>query len=81
MTSRFAKWGNSVALRIPSGLAKELRVAEGTAADLRVSNGSLVVTPVRKASRYDIDKLAAAITPENRHGEIDTGRPVGNELV
>jgi antitoxin MazE len=81
MTARFAKWGNSVALRIPNGLAKELRVTEGTAAELRVRNGALVVTPVRKSTRYNIDRLSAAITPENRHGEIETARRVGNELV
>ena len=81
MTGRFAKWGNSIALRIPGALARELHVAEGTAAELRVRNGALVVTPVGPSRGYDIDKLAAAITPENRHGETETGRPVGNEVV
>ena len=81
MNARFTTWGNSLALRIPSGLAKELRVFEGKAAELEIRNGSLVVTPVDVVPTYDINKLVAAITPENLHGETDTGEPVGNEFA
>jgi antitoxin MazE len=81
MNVRFSKWGNSIALRIPNGLAKELKVSEGSAADLQVTEGTLVVTPVDAVSKYDVNALVEAITAENLHGEVDTGRPVGNETV
>jgi antitoxin MazE len=80
MNAHFSKWGNSIALRIPTGVAKELQFAEGSTADLQVKDGSLVVTPVDVAIKYDINELVAAITPENVHGETDTGDAVGNEF-
>jgi antitoxin MazE len=55
--------------------------SEGTTADLQVRDGALVVTPVDVVQKYDINELIAAITPENLHGETDTGDPVGNELL
>jgi antitoxin MazE len=79
MNANFAKWGNSIALRIPNGLAKELQVSEGTSVDLQVKDGALIVTPVNVVPKYDINELIEAITPENLHGETDTGGPVGNE--
>ena len=81
MNAHFSKWGNSIALRIPNGVAKELQVSEGTIADLQVKDGSLVVTPVDVVPKYDINELIAGITPENLHGETDTGDPVGNEFA
>jgi antitoxin MazE len=80
MNAHFAKWGNSIALRIPNGLAKELKVVEGKTASLTIKDGALVVTPVNAAPKYDLATLIAAITPENLHGETDTGAAVGNEF-
>jgi len=79
MNAHFSKWGNSIALRIPNGLAKALQVTEGSPAELHVKDGSLIVTPVDVVVKYDINELIAAITPENLHGETDTGDPVGTE--
>jgi antitoxin MazE len=81
MNAHFSRWGNSIALRIPNGMAKELQVSEGSTADLQVKDGALVVTPVDVVQEYDINELIAAITPENLHGETDTGEPVGNEAL
>ena len=80
MDAHFAKWGNSIALRIPNGIARQLNVSEGSTAELQVKEGALVVTPIDVGRRYDINELIAAITPENLHGETDTGDPVGNEF-
>ena len=80
MLVRFARWGNSLAFRIPHAFAKELAFAEGKRADVQLRDGTLVVTPVDVVPRYDIAELVTAITPENLHGEIDTGEPVGNEF-
>lgn len=78
MTTVIAKWGNSLGLRIPKALADELRVADGDAVEVAVENGTLIVRPARK--RYTIDELSADITPENRHTEIDWGKPAGKEV-
>lgn len=79
MNAHFSKWGNSVALRIPAAFAKELDVSEGKAAEIQVRDGSLVVTPVA-GPVYTLDELLDGMTPENMYAEIDTGKPVGNEV-
>lgn len=80
MVIQFARWGNSLALRIPNAFAKELAVQEGKRADVQIRDGALVVTPVDVVPIYDLNKLIAAMTPENLHDEWDTGEPVGNEF-
>jgi antitoxin MazE len=79
MAAIVAKWGNSLAIRIPQNLAKEIHLAEGTEIDLAVVDGTLVIKP-RSRKRYSLDELIKGITPENLHTEIDSGIAVGNEV-
>jgi len=79
MQAQFSKWGNSIAVRIPSALVKELEVAEGSAAEVTVKDGSLVVTPVPRPT-YTLDQLLEGMTTENMYGEITIGAPVDNEV-
>lgn len=79
MDAQFAKWGNSVALRIPAAFAKELGITDGKAAQITVKDGSLVVTPV-PGPVYTLNQLLDGMTTGNMYGEIDTGGPVGNEV-
>jgi antitoxin MazE len=79
MVAIVAKWGNSLAIRIPQNLAKEIHLAEGAEIDLGIVDGNLVVKP-RTRKRYSLDELVNAITPENLHDEIDSGVAVGNEF-
>lgn len=71
-------WGNSQALRIPREMLDALRVREGDEVELLVDNGRLTVQPVNP--KPTLESLVAGITPENRHKEIDWGKPVGNEV-
>jgi antitoxin MazE len=79
MVAIVAKWGNSLAIRIPQNLAKEIHLAEGAEIDLSIVDGNLVVKP-RIRKRYSLDELVNAITLENLHGEVDSGAAVGNEF-
>jgi antitoxin MazE len=79
--TEFVKWGNSLALRVPSAFAKEVGAAEGKRAEMTVENGALIVKVARsRRRRYNLEKLIAGITKENRHPEIDWGPPVGAEI-
>lgn len=80
MQGQIGKWGNSLALRIPSSVAREVSVREGKPVEISVDKGSIVITPIQKAPHYSLDELVAGITEENRHEETDTGATVGNEL-
>ena len=79
MRAQVKKWGNSLALRIPKALAEEAGLDSGSNVELIVENGHLCVIPVKRP-RYTLEELVAQITPENRHGEIDTGPAVGKEV-
>jgi antitoxin MazE len=76
METTVAKWGNSIAIRIPSAFANGLRIKEGTPVIIEVENGMIVI----KRKKYSFDELALKITPENRHEETDWGSPVGKEI-
>lgn len=80
MVVQFARWGHSLALRIPAAFARDIGASEGRAADITVQNGKLVVTPVETPA-YDLAELVARITDENRHGEIIATAAVGNEFA
>ena len=58
MKTEFLKWGNSLALRVPSAFAKELGAVEGKRAEMTIENGALVVKVVkpRKRRRYDLEQ-------------------------
>ena len=79
MEAKTVKWGNSLALRIPNVIAKDCGLAENTLVDISVSKGEIVIRPLRK--RYVLSELLVGIRPENVHGEVDMGEPVGQELL
>jgi antitoxin MazE len=78
MQTRVQKWGNSLGLRIPRGLADELGLGAGTEVSLTAKDGELVLRPSRP-SRLRLADLLAGITPENIHASVDTGDAVGSE--
>jgi antitoxin MazE len=76
--SRIAKWGNSLAVRIPHAIARLASLSEGDSVKLALDReGSIVLRAVRR--RYELSDLVAQITPKNRHGETEWGRRVGKE--
>ena len=79
MVGNVAKWGNSLAVRIPKHLAKEVGLSDGSEVEIVAIDGNLTIKP-RKQKQYSLDELIAGITPTNRHGEIDTGVSVGEEV-
>ena len=79
MVGNVAKWGNSLAVRIPQHLAKEIGLSDGAEVEIVAIDGNLTIKP-RKQKQYSLDELIAGITPTNRHREIDTGISVGEEV-
>lgn len=78
MKTTIQKWGNSLAVRIPRPFAEEIDLRENSSVDLTVKSGKLVIVPVEPA--VTLESLVEQITDENRHDEIGTGWPVGNEV-
>jgi antitoxin MazE len=75
-----SKWGNSLAVRLPSNVVHQAKLAVGDAVEVTVSRGGRVmIDSVRK--ERDFRALYKLITPENRHEEVATGAPRGFEIV
>lgn len=64
-------------LRLPKAVALEARIAEGDTVEVSVRDGEIVIRAARPA--YSLLELVDQITPENRHGESDWGKPAGRE--
>lgn len=79
MKTAVQRWGNSLALRIPKAYAEETKLRDGSQVELILRSGALVVRPVRR-SRHSLADLLKQITPSNRHDEVATGKPVGQEV-
>jgi antitoxin MazE len=81
MEVTIAKWGNSLGLRIPKGLADEAGLAAGDVLEMAATPEGIVVKKARQRPRYDLDALLAGVTEENRHAAVDCGGPQGRELL
>ena len=73
--AHIAKWGNSLAIRIPKPIAEQWGVGEGSAIEI-VPNGDRLV--LRKKV-YDLNEMLGAIRPGNLHPEADRGPARGGE--
>jgi len=78
MNAIVQKWGNSLALRIPSSVAKDIRLRRGSEVELAVEEGRLIVKPAKKR-KAGLAQLLKGVTKDNRHTEQDWGAPVGRE--
>lgn len=81
MIVRLAKWGNSLAVRIPAACAREIGAMDDGKAELTIEDGKLVLRPLSEDDTFDLDVLLAGITDENRHDEVKTGAAVGAEFA
>ena len=76
--TQVAKWGNSLAVRIPKALAGKARLAEGDRLSLDLTeDGAIVLRSTRR--RYTLRDLVSKITAKNLHAETDWGAPAGRE--
>jgi antitoxin MazE len=79
MNTKIQKWGNSLALRIPKSYAKAANIKEGNDVRLKLEKNKIIVEKENR-KKYSLKLMLALVTKENLHSEIDTGRPVGNEI-
>jgi Growth regulator len=69
--TKVQKWGNSLGVRIPRGLAEEVGLGAGTEVSLTAKDGELVLRPA-VPSRLRLEDLLASVTPEKAasHGVV-----------
>lgn len=78
MRTSLQKWGNSLAVRIPSSFAKEASLISGTVVEMTLEKGRLIVAPVKEAE-YKLETLLGAVKKRNIHREVELDGPVGRE--
>ncbi len=74
------KWGNSAAVRIPSGILKTVGLGVDDEVDVSEREGRIVITP-RRGETLDLARLLNEITPGNLHSAADFGAPLGKESL
>jgi len=70
--------GNSLALRIPSDIARKYGFEKGSNILIDTERNGFKVKPDK--NNPDLDKLVLLINDKNRHDLEDWGEPEGNEV-
>lgn len=78
MKTKIARWGNSLALRIPKRLTESHQLTEGTDLEIIEMENELRIRPLI-SNRYELSELLNKITDENLHGEQLSDSPRGKE--
>jgi len=83
MQVKIAKWGNSLAVRLPKGLADELGLAPGKTVELEKRGTGLTIKPAApKIPYYRLEDLLAQINPGDKPPPlVDWGPDVGAEIL
>lgn len=77
MNTQLAKWGNSLAIRLPKGAVEQAGLKEGDHLDLRITESGEMV--LRRAPKYTLAGLVKHINDDNRPEPAEWGGPVGRE--
>jgi len=80
MIVKTAQWGNSIGVRIPRTIAKKKGIGVDTAVEIDETEDGVIIKPIGRRE-YSLKELVRGITPQNRHGEVDFGPPVGKEII
>jgi antitoxin MazE len=82
MAASVQKWGNSLGIRIPKSIAEQVKLQTGTEVEFETTGGVLTIRPRRaRRRRRKLADLLAKMKPRHRHGELDSSRPIGGELI
>jgi antitoxin MazE len=78
MRVQIQKRGDSLALRIPKGLAKKAALREGMVVVVSLAEGRLIVEPDVKG-RVTLRRLLRKVSKHNLHDEVDFGSTAERE--
>ena len=77
-TQKAAKWGNSLAVRIPQDAAIRAGIEAGDSLSVSAAPGKITISKRRRV--YTIEDLLEKMTPENQPEVVDWGPPRGKEF-
>ena len=76
------KWGNSLAFRIPSAIAKQMDLSEGEHVEFHFDGAKLIIEKAEEVTPFTHRDLVTALKRAKRQrlGDIDFGAPRGKEM-
>jgi len=74
------KWGNSLAFRIPSAIARQMDIAEGAQVEFRIDGERLIVQKADTTPAFSRRDLVNALRKAKKQ-VIDFGAPRGKEIL
>lgn len=77
MTTRLAKWGNSLGLRLPKLLTDNLKLEEGSEIELSEQDGSIIISP--KNQDLTLDALIQQMKSIDVMDQVEDIQAVGKE--
>ena len=79
MKLRVQKWGNSLAFRLPRSFANEVGIQRDSIVELTLREGEWIVG-LSVPDPPTLDELLGRVTPDNLHGEVESGPVVRAEV-
>jgi antitoxin MazE len=79
MQVQVARWGNSLGLRIPKGIALRVGLREGHRVEVEAQGDRIIISPARP--RFVLAELLKGMTPEAMREAFDWGPDKGREIV
>ena len=79
MVAIVEKWGNSLALRIPSALANDMHLSEGSIVEMTIVDGELRIKHEGQC-KVSLSRMLKGITKNNRHSEQNYSSVAGREI-
>jgi antitoxin MazE len=80
MSQAILKWGNSLAFRIPSAIAKQMQIEEGAEVEFRIEGKQLIVEKADEMPSFTDRDLVQALKKVKKQ-LVDFGTPRGNEIL
>ena len=75
---KIARWGNSLAVRLPKEAGQRAQLHEGQDVEITVEADGLTIR--RRQPHYTLDGLLGEVTPDNLHEETDWGEAAEKEV-
>lgn len=79
-TAMLAKWGNSLAIRLPKKIINAQLLREGDAVEIESSGETIVIKKVSPPKHYNLKDILGCFSKSTDEPEVDWGRPQGQEF-
>jgi antitoxin MazE len=81
MKVKIAKWGNSLAVRLPKRLAEEAGLLPDTEVDVTVQGGDVHLRRHMPIPRYSLEDMIAGMRSGTPSETVEWGPDVGSEIL